>query len=168
MAGNLGRLNPQYYQASGVATPQAQLPEQFISNPVPPSPLSGHLCVGYEGSYDIRRAPVVTRVPRMNGMRTLYGRGVTRMPIRRLGADGQPVPWNSAAQPDDMGPIRNCHFNDALYQAGYPGFNLGLSFKVPTLNTTNAGSGMISATPSLMQNPSVVNPPLLRRASRGT
>jgi len=55
------------------------------------------------------------------------------MPIHRLGADGQPYPWNSGFQPDSHGPIHDAGFNDALFQAGYPGFNLGLSFKVPTL-----------------------------------
>jgi hypothetical protein len=97
----------------------------------------------------------------------MYSRGTTRMPIRRLGADGKPIPWNSAAQPLNTGPIRNTHNNDALFQAGYPGFNLGLSFKVPTLNTTNGGSGMVSATPSLMPNPGQQNPGIIRRALRG-
>jgi hypothetical protein len=165
----LGRLTPQYFQASGEATPQAQLPEQFVSNPVATSPLSGHLSVPYEGSYDIRRAPVVSRVPRMNGIRQVYSRGMTAMPIKRLGADGQPMPWNSSFQRNDMGPIRNGQYNDSLYQAGYPGFNLGLSFKVPTLQTTNGGTGMISATPPLMAPVSYnAGIPPYNRATRGT
>jgi|SRR5579871_377042 len=134
----IGRLQPQYFQASGEATPQAQLPEQFVSNAPATSPIASHLAVGYENAHDFRRGPVVHRVERTIGMRTTYSRGQTRMPIRRLGADGQPYPWNSAANAQDQGPIRNCHFNDALYQAGYPGYNLGLSFKVPQLNTQSA------------------------------
>jgi hypothetical protein len=161
MAGNLGRLNPQYYQASGEATPQAQLPEQFVSNPVAESPLSDHLTVGYESYHDIRRCPAVSRVPRMNGIRNLYHRGTVNMPIRRIGADGIPYPWVSSAQRRDMGPIRNAHFNDGLFQAGYPGWNLGLSFKVPTLQTL-AGGGTASAS----QTPAIMgisrNPPLFR------
>lgn len=149
MAGNLGRLNPQYYQASGEATPQAEMPEQFVSNPVSASPLSGHQSYQFESYHDIRRASVVSRVERTVGMRNLYQRLHSQMPVKRLGADGQPYPWDSSFQSINQGPIRNGHFNDALYQAGYPGFNLGLSFKVPTLQTTNAGSGMISPTPAL-------------------
>jgi len=125
----LGRLQPQYFQASGEATPQAQLPEQFISNPVPPSGLSGHLSVAYESYHDIRRAPIVSRVPDMTGIWSIYKRAFTRMDIRRDGADGTPRPWISAANKNDMGPIRNAHFNNGLFRAGYPGYNLGLSFK---------------------------------------
>jgi hypothetical protein len=166
---SLGRLTPgapQYFQASGESTPQAQLPEQFVSNPVASSPISDHLTIAYESYHDIRRAPVVSRVERTVGMRTLYNRGMSRMPIRRLGADGQPFPWNSNMQPMNEGPIRNCHFNDALFQAGYPGFNLGLSFKVPTLNTTNGGARSAQNTPANI-NVSA-NPPIMRRATRGT
>jgi hypothetical protein len=54
----LGRLNPQYYQASGEATPQAELPEQFVSNAPATSPLADHLTVGYMSSWDIRRCRV--------------------------------------------------------------------------------------------------------------
>lgn len=136
----LGRLDPQYYQASGEATPQAELPEQFRSNPVPPSPLAGHLTVGYMSSWDIRRAPVVSRVERTIGMRHLYVRGSEVMPVRNLGADGPAYPWNSGFQKQDISPIHNGHFNDALFQAGYPGFNLGLSFKVPNLQTQSAAA----------------------------
>lgn len=134
----LGRLDPQYYQASGVAAPQAELPEQFRSNPVPPSPLSGHLTVGYMESWDIRRAPVVSRVERTVGMRHLYSYGADKQNPRNQGADGPSLPWNSGFQKWFSGSIRNGHFNDALFQAGYPGFNLGLSFKVPNLQTQSA------------------------------
>jgi hypothetical protein len=159
----LGRLQPQYFQASGEATPQAQLPEQFVSNPVPPSGLSGHLNVAYESYHDIRRAPIVSRVPNMTGIWHLYKRFFTQMDIRRDGADGSPRPWNSAANRADMGPIRNGHFNNGLFMAGYPGYNLGLSFKVPTLPTTNAGTGMISSSPPLMQSPLARTPAVNRR-----
>jgi hypothetical protein len=165
----LGRLAPgnaQYFQSSGESTPQAQLPEQFVSNPVASSPISDHLSVAYESYHDIRRAPIVSRVERTVGMRTLYNRGMSRMPIRRLGADGQPIPWNSSMQPLNEGPIRNCHFNDALFQAGYPGFNLALSFKVPTLNTTQGGGRSADYTPANINVSKT--PSILRRATRGT
>ena len=152
MAGNLGRLNPQYYQASGEATPQAQLPEQFRSNNPPASPLSGHLAMVTESYADFRQTPIVHRVERTLGMRNLYRRGATRQPIQRLGADGTPIPWDSSFQPNDMGPIRNCHFNDALFQAGYPGFNLGISFKVQTLPTQSG-----QTTRPQVQAPAMIN-----------
>lgn len=165
MAGTLGRLNPQYYQASGEATPQMELPAQFQSNPPADSPLSDHLGLVTESYHDHRRGPVVQRVPRQNGMRTLYSRGRDRMLIRRDGADGTPRPWVSGFQPDNIGPIRNCHFNDSLYEAGYPGYNLGLSFKVPTLQTLPAGTARTS-----VEAPSMItisrNPPLMRRRNR--
>lgn len=133
----IGRLQPskQVYQTSGIATPAAEVPQQFRATPKPNSPLSSGLVVPPEYMPDIRRAPVVSRVQRKVGMRYLYARGAHRQPIERLGNSVRPQPNISAFQPDDMGPIHNAGFNDALFQAGYPGFNLGLSFKVPTLPT---------------------------------
>lgn len=117
--------------------------------------------------HDFRKAPIVSRVPDMTGYRTLYARFMTRMPVTRNGADGTPRPWNSGFQPLDQGPIRNGLFNDALFRAGYPGYNLGLSYKVQTLDTTNAGSGMISPNPPLdtPRNAKIRNPTLMRRRS---
>lgn len=135
----LGRLgaNAGYVQASGEATPQAKLPEKFKSTPPASSPLASHLAVPTEWSDDLRRAPIVQRRPRMVGIRHMYGRGMMRMPIQPLGAGGGNAEgiavWRSRFQPDFEGTIHNGGFNDALYQAGYPGFNLGLSFKVETL-----------------------------------
>lgn len=73
---------------------------------------------------------VVTRAPRLNGIRTLFSYGTQiasqfRM-IRTGGVE------SSAFQP------RLAHqwtgeFNDAIWQAGYPR-NLGLTVKVPTVN----------------------------------
>lgn len=77
-------------------------------------------------------------------MKYMYAAGNTRMPIQRLGADGVPYPQDSAAQPNIFGLIHNAGFNYALYQAGYPGYNLGLSFKVQQTeyNTGNPGWNM--------------------------
>lgn len=145
----LGLLQPggaQYYQASGEATPQAEMPEKFKAMNVAPSPLSDSMQVPPEWMPDIKRAPVVRRVPRLGGFRTLYSRAMQRQPYERLGQPGgnPQKPYVSAFNPNDMGPIRNGHFYDRLYQAGYPGFNLGTSFKVqrivgPADGRRNAG-----------------------------
>ena len=136
----LGLLQPggaQYVQASGESTPQGKLPDQFKSTNVAPSPLSSQQRVppDWIPPNSARRSMVVERAPRMVGMRTLYSRQVQRQPYERVGQPGgqPPRPYISGYQPNNRGPIRNGHFNDALYQAGYPGFNLGLSFKVPTI-----------------------------------
>lgn len=129
----LGRYQPQYYQSSGEATDQAQLPEKFISNMPPPSPINGYNPPPHASYCDPRNVPKVDRHERTNGMRYLYALGHVMMPVKRLGADGQPYPWTSGFNKNMHGPIHDAGFNDALYQAGYPGFNLGLSFKVPTL-----------------------------------
>jgi hypothetical protein len=133
-----GRLNQGVYQVSGESTPSIQVPEEFQSSNVPRSlaqnDINGHLRVPPDWNGNVRRQPIVQRAERTVGMKYLYSRQGHRMPVRPLGADGVPVPWTSKYQPNEMGPIRNGGFNYALYQAGYPGFNLGLSFKVPTLN----------------------------------
>jgi hypothetical protein len=132
----LGRLTPgsQFYQSSGESTPEAKLPVKFITQPPAESPIAGHLptAAGFT-PHGPQAIPVVQRAERMVGMRYLYAFGHRSMPIQRLGADGPPNPWTSAFQRMLHGPIHDAGFNDALYQAGYGGFNLGLSFKVPTL-----------------------------------
>jgi hypothetical protein len=135
----LGALTPgnQYYNASGEATPEAKLPTEYQAQNVSSSPFVSVNRVPPEWMPDIKRAPVVDRRPRMNGIWHLYSRLLQRQPYERVGQPGgaPPRPYISAFQPNDMGPIRNGGFNNALYQAGYPGFNLGLSFKVQTLPT---------------------------------
>jgi hypothetical protein len=166
MQNTLGRLQPaQFYQASGEATPQAQLPEQFVSNPPPSSPLTSANAPPHAYWHDIRTRSYVQRMERTVGMRTVYARGMTRMPIRRDGADGTPRPWNSAANRNDMGTIRNCHFNDALFQAGYPGYNLALSFKVIGLNTLPGRSRSADLTPANINVSN--NTTLVQRAVQG-
>lgn len=131
----LGRYQPsqQFYQSSGEATEQAQLPTKFITVQPPPSPINGYNRPPHASYNDPRNVPKVDRHERMVGMRYLYALGHVVMPVKRLGADGQPYPWNSGFQKQMHGPIHDAGFNDALFQAGYPGFNLGISFKVPTL-----------------------------------
>lgn len=87
------------------------------------------------------KAPVVMRGQRRNGMRYLYAHGAVGQPISPLGTgpDVGIAVWSSEFQPDLIGPIHDAGFNDALFQAGYPGFNLGISFKVPTLQENATG-----------------------------
>lgn len=155
--GNLGAgsRSSQVWNASGEATEQTPLPGKFVSNPAATSPIASHLDTPTDHTSFVPGQPnaVVLRAPRMGGMRYLYVRGAMTMPIQRLGACGPPFPWNSSFQPKLQGPIHDAGFNDALYQAGYPGFNLGLSFKVPSiprdynLATTVKGTGPKSRQP---------------------
>jgi hypothetical protein len=73
----------------------------------------------------------------MVGMRYLYGTGHRRMEVTRDAAGAIANPFISKFQQMLHGPIFNAGFNDALFQAGYPGFNLGLSFGVQTPEPPN-------------------------------
>lgn len=85
-------------------------------------------------------APIVYRGQRTNGMRYLYAHGGIEMPISFLGTgpDIGIATWNSSFQPDQV-TLHDWGFNDLIYQAGYPGFNLGLSFKVQKLPQNATG-----------------------------
>jgi hypothetical protein len=80
------------------------------------------------------KSPIVDRENRTVGMRYQYADGAVRQPLQDLGHGrklGVAV-WSSEFQP--MFHTRhNWGFNDALFQAGFPGFNLALSFKAPQL-----------------------------------
>lgn len=146
--GNLGAGNraSQVFNASGESTPQSKLPEKYVSNAAATSPIAGHLDMptDFRALYPSGHDAVVRRWPRTVGMRYLYALGHHRMPIHPLGADGRPIPWDSNFQPDNHGPIHNAGFNDALFQAGYPGFNLGLSFKVPSVQRNLTGASGVN------------------------
>jgi hypothetical protein len=134
---NRQQKNPQVAVAvAGQAEPVA--PAYYISR-APGQQIGGHLATPSEPTE--WKAPVVYRGQREVGMRYLYARGAVRQPISPLGTGpdiGNAV-WSSDFQPDFMGPIHDAGFNDALFQAGYPGFNLGLSFKVPVLPENATG-----------------------------
>jgi hypothetical protein len=107
--------------------------------PTAPSPIAGHLNIPSEPTQ--WKAPVVYRGQRMNGMRYLYSRGAVRQPLSMMGTPGPDLGqavWNSDFQPDLL-TLKDWGFNDALFQAGYPGFNLGLSFKVQQLQKNATG-----------------------------
>lgn len=137
------RLAQPVYQVSGESTPSIQVPEQFTalnSRTLTDSDISGHLNVPVSWNGNVRYQPIVQRAERTVGMKYLYSRQAFRQPIHPLGADGTPIPYDSRYQPNVMGGIRNGGFNYALFQAGYPGFNLGLSFKVPSINNETGRS----------------------------
>lgn len=121
VAGQLEPVEPAYYK------------------PTAPSPIASQLATPSEPT--TWKAPVVKRGQRTVGMRYLWAHGAVRQPISPLGTGpdiGVGV-WSSDFQPDLIGPIHDAGFNDALFQAGYPGFNLGLSFKVPVLQEQATG-----------------------------
>jgi hypothetical protein len=100
------------------------------------------------------RTPIVHRGQDTRGMRYLYSDARTRQPISPLGTGpdlGNAV-WNSAFQPI-LGVLRDWGFYDLLYRAGYPGFNLGLSFKVPqnpSIGTNSPGANIKMRTPNVV------------------
>lgn len=129
------------WQASGEATPSAPLPEQYVPSARASNMMHDSLRVPPDWNGNVKREPIVQRAQRTVGMKYLYASGATRMPINRVGADGVPYPFDSSFQPNLHGPIHNAGFNYALYQAGYPGYNLGLSFKVQQTVTPIDGPG---------------------------
>lgn len=132
------RKQNQPQMAVGVAG-QLEPVEPAYYKPVSPSPISAQLGIPSEPVG--WKTPVVMRGQRKIGMRYLYARGAVRQPISPLGTgpDVGVAVWNSDFQPDLMGPIHDAGFNDALFQAGYPGYNLGLSFKVQQLQENATG-----------------------------
>lgn len=108
------------------------------------SPISAQMQVPRDAWNDPGRVSKVDHRQRTVGMRYLYARGMERVPIQPLGAGAAvagPGVWDSAFQPNLMGPIHDAGFNDRLYQAGFPGFNLGLSFKTQQNPSTGLGGG---------------------------
>ena len=129
------------------ATPQVALSQSDKLEPVEPaywkptaaSPIASHMAIPSEPTE--WKAPVVLGGQRRNGMRYLYSRGGVRQPLSQIGTGGPDIGqtvWISDFQPD-LVTLKDWGFNDALYQAGYPGFNLGLSFKVQTLPKNQTG-----------------------------
>lgn len=114
--------------------------EPAYYKPVTPSPVSSRQRVPSEPV--TWKAPVVIRGQRRKGMRYLQALGAVRQPLSPLGTgpDLGVAVWSSEFQPDQV-QRHDAGFNDALFQAGYPGFNLGLSFKVPKLPTSVDGPG---------------------------
>lgn len=156
------------WQASGEATPSAPLPEQYVPTARASNMLHDSLAVPPDWNGNVRREPIVQRAQRTVGMKYMYAVGATRMPIQRFGADGVPYPQDSAFQPNLTGIIHNAGFNYALYQAGYPGYNLGLSFKVQQTeyNTGNPGWNMRGGGPKSNKGGSRGTNPVTRALGR--
>jgi hypothetical protein len=172
VAGRLGSNSDSsgYFMASGEATPQAKLPEQYVPVAHRTDSIASRLNIPPDWNGNVRRQPIVQRAQRTAGMRYLYARGAVKMPIQNMGADGIPQPGNGRFQPNFQGSIHNAGFNWKLFQAGYPGYNLGLSFKVENQTTRNEvqtggpGYNMRATGPqSLKMNSTQVN-----RLNRGT
>lgn len=115
-----------------------------------------------EPAWDFHRAPVVRRAQDTRGMRYLWADIRQRQPISPLGT-GKKIGiavWSSSFQPI-LGTLRDYGFYDLLYRAGYPGFNLGLSFKVqqnPIVGTQGPGYNIRMQT----SNKVIVNNPFRR------
>jgi len=110
------------------------------------------------------KAPVVLRGQDTRGMRYLYANMHQRQPVSPLGTgpDLGVAVWSSEFQPN-LGSLRDYGFYDLLYRAGYPGFNLGLSFRVPvnpSVGSQGPGFNMRMHSP---QRPVIVN--VFRRVS---
>lgn len=88
------------------------------------------------------KAPVVWRGQDTTGMRYTYlgpYASQKRMPLQPLGVEfAGPSVWSGEFQPDQRYQVDRGYY-DRLFRAGYPGFNLGLSFKVPTLQENATG-----------------------------
>lgn len=99
-----------------------------------------------EPAWDPHRAPLVVRGQDTRGMRYLYADMRQAQPISPLGTgpDLGVATWSSSFQ-KSLGTLRDWGFYDLLYRAGYPGFNLGISFKVaqnPNVGTAGGNNTM--------------------------
>jgi hypothetical protein len=118
-------------QAEAIAVAgQLEPIEPVYTKPNTSSPVSDAMQVPSEPTE--WKAPVVLRGQDTRGMRYLYADMRQRQPISPLGTgpDLGVAVWSSEFQPN-LGSLRDYGFYDLLYRAGYPGFNLGLSFRVP-------------------------------------
>lgn len=91
------------------------------------------------------RSAVVTRAPRMNGMRFAYGYGKEEAQLPHVYPGGNDGGVRSSAFQTFKNHLYNFVLNDGLFAAGYPR-NLGLSFRVPAIRTNPTGG----STPSRM------------------
>lgn len=146
---NRQQANPNVAVAvAGQEEPEAFSPESV--KVLPNTPLQDSMTVPAEPAR--WNAPYVDHAQNTRGMRYLYARGGMRQPIKPLG-EGPNIgiaTWNSEFQPTLVS-LHDAGFNDRLFQAGYPGFNLGLSFKTqqnPSIGGNGPGMGSISKPPN--------------------
>lgn len=128
VGGNEEPIDPVYTEANR----QSALGTEY---PIPSRP-----------AWDPSHAPLVVRGQDTRGMRYLYADMRQRQPISPLGTGpdlGNAV-WSTSFQ-QVLGTLRDYGFYDLLYRAGYPGFNLGISFKVavnPNVGTAGGNNTM--------------------------
>lgn len=111
------------------------------------------------------KAPVVHRGQDTRGMRYLYADQTIPMPLATVGIPGPDngfTVWSSAFQ-RFQGSLRDYGFYDLLYRAGYPGFNLALSFRVPV--NPSVGQGSVGQNNTMKAPPTNMVIQVLRRAT---
>lgn len=124
----------QYQPAQAVQSDRLEPVDPVYMKPPRPSPISAHLRIPSEPT--TWKAPVVMRLQDMSGTRYMYAyANPTRQPLQQLGngPDLGIAVWTGEFQPEQHHQY-DWGFYDRLYRAGYPGFNLGLSFKVQSIN----------------------------------
>lgn len=110
------------------------------------SPLGSVYPIPSRQAWDFKHAPLVVRGQDTRGMRYLYADMRQKQPISPLGTGpdlGNAV-WSTSFQ-QLLGSLRDYGFYDLLFRAGYPGFNLGISFKVqqnPNVGTSGGNNTM--------------------------
>lgn len=130
---------------TGYSSLRGSVQAYHLAYAAPTFPQTNYINGGYAGYSDNRpaasspstRAPIVNRANRIKGMRFLYSRGSQVLTQFQMRATGQVQ--SSRFQPKIASTWFAC-FNDALYQAGYPGTNLGISEKVPTIPPAALGT----------------------------
>lgn len=138
---------------TGYSSLRESVEAYHLAYAAPVFPQTNYIAGGYAGfdtnppahSAPSTRAPVVNRRNRLKGMRFLYSRGAQVNRQFQMRATGQVQ--SSRFQPQIASTWFAC-FNDALYQAGYPGTNLGISEKVPTIPPEALGTGPWQMAPS--------------------
>lgn len=111
------------------------------------------------------KAPVVHRGQDTRGMRYLWADQTVPIPLSSVGIPGSEIGntvWSSAFQAF-QGSLRDYGFYDLLYRAGYPGFNLALSFRVPV--NPSVGQGGVGQNNVMKPRPFNLRLQVLRRAT---
>ncbi len=130
---------------TGYSSLRQSVDAYHLAYAAPVFPQTNYIAGGYSGfatnppahSAPRTMAAIVNRRNRIKGMRFLYSHGLQTKRIFHMRATGQVESSQFQRQTNVtvIGP-----FNDALYQAGYPGTNLGISEKVPTIPPAALGT----------------------------
>lgn len=128
------------------------------------SPLGSPYPAPHDPAMSYLDAPIVKRGQNVRGMRYIWADIRQRMPVSPLGTgpDVSIGVWSSEFQ-SYQGSLRDYGFYDKLFMAGYPGFNLGISFRAaqnPSIATASPGANMRMKPP-----PTNISVTILRRAT---